>query len=82
MMNSHDFAGVIAGHPFNVGLLLTNTSFSPDAEWFAREHAKLVRLRDFTDMRRWLLDDFDNEADWREIPTQIELCPGIVIPIR
>ncbi|MFZ2444803.1 MAG: restriction endonuclease [Syntrophobacteraceae bacterium] len=49
-----DFAGAIAGHSFNAGILVTNTSFSPDAEWFARERAKLVRLRDFSDIRRWL----------------------------
>jgi len=77
-----DFAGVIAGHPFNVGLLITNTSFSPDAEWFAREHAKLIRLRDFSDIRRWLWNNFDDEAEWREIPNEIELCPGVVLKIR
>jgi len=47
-----EFAGTIAGQPINAGLLVTNTSFSPDAEWFAREHAKLVRLRGLTDIRR------------------------------
>lgn len=77
-----EFGGVIAGHPLNVGLLVTNTSFSPDAEWFAREHAKLLRLRDFNDIRRWLLNHYDNEAEWREIPTSIEVCPGVVIKLR
>jgi hypothetical protein len=74
-----EFAGTVAGHPFNVGLLVTNTSFSPDAEWFAREHAKLLRLRSFNDIRRWLLNNFSDEAEWREIPKSIELCPGVVI---
>ena len=37
-----DFAGALGGHPFNAALLVTNTSFSFDAEWFAREHAKLI----------------------------------------
>jgi hypothetical protein len=77
-----DFAGTIAGFPFNAGLLITNTLFTPDAEWFAREHAKLIRLRDFRDIRRWLFNNFDDEAEWREIPNSIELCPGIVIRIR
>ncbi len=77
-----EFSGTLAGQPFNAGLLVTNTSFSPDAEWFAREHAKLMKLRDFNDIRRWLLDNFTDEAEWREIPSSIELCPGVVIKIR
>lgn len=77
-----EFAGTIAGHAFNAGLLVTNTSFSPDAAWYARERAKLLRLRDVNDIRRWLLNNFSDEAEWREIPTSIELCPGIIIKIR
>ena len=77
-----DFAGAIAPHSFNAGLIVTNTSSSADAEWFAREHAKLIRLRDFADVRRWLTNNFTAEAEWREIPRSIELCPGTVIRIR
>lgn len=77
-----DFAGTVAGHSFNAGLLVTNTSFSPDAEWFAREKAKLLRLRSLTDIRRWLLNNFSDEAEWREIPSSIELCPGVTIKLR
>jgi len=77
-----EFAGTIAGHPFDVGLLVTNTSFSPDAEWYAREHARPLRLRDLRDIRRWLLNNFSDEAEWREIPPSLELCPGVIIRIR
>jgi hypothetical protein len=77
-----DFAGAIGTGTFNAGLLVTNSSFSPDAEWFARERARLVRLRDFEDIRRWLANNFGAEAEWREIPPTIELCPGTVIKIR
>jgi len=77
-----DFAGVIAGHPFSAGILVTNTSFSPDAQWFAREHAGLIRLRDYHDVRRWMLNQFDDEAEWREIPSSITLCPGVVVKLR
>ena len=52
------------------------------AQWFARERAKLVRLRDYNDISRWLLDDFSNAAEWREIPKEIELCPGVSVRIR
>jgi hypothetical protein len=77
-----DFSGAILGRPFSAGLLVTNTTFTPDAEWFAREHAKLVRLRGFDDIRRWIFGRFTDEAEWREIPSSIELCPGVVIRIR
>jgi hypothetical protein len=77
-----DFAGAIAGHPFSSGLLVTNTGFTPDAEWFAREKARLVRLRGFNDIIRWLRNDISSEEEWREIPEEIELCPGVVIKIR
>jgi hypothetical protein len=77
-----DLAGTIAGHPFNVGVLVTNTTFTPDAEWFAREKAQLLRLRGFTDVKRWLNGNFGDSEEWRELPETIEVCPGLLIPIR
>jgi hypothetical protein len=77
-----DFAGAILGHPFNAGLLITNTTFSPDAKWYARERANLIRLRELQDIRRWVYGNFTDDAEWREIPSSIELCPGVVIRIR
>jgi len=77
-----DFAGAISGHPFSAGVLITNTSFTPDVEWFARERAKLIRLRGFSDVRRWVMGSFIDEAEWREIPTEIELCPGVTVRLR
>lgn len=77
-----DFAGVLAGHPFNAGILVTNTSFSADAQWFAHEHAQLMRLRGFRDIRRWMFGIFDDDAEWREIPTSIELCPGVILDLK
>ncbi len=77
-----EFYGTIGAHSINAGLIVTNTSFTSDAEWFAREHAKLIRLRDFSDIRRWLLNKFDDSAEWRELPGSIELCPGVIVKIR
>lgn len=76
-----DFAGAIAGHPFGVGVLVTNTTFSPDAHWFANKRTSIVRLRDFSDIRRWVADNFADDLEWRELPTSIELCPGVVVPV-
>lgn len=77
-----DLAGTIAGQPFNAALLVTNTSFSADAEWFARERAKLVRLRGYFDIKRWIENNFSDRAEWREIPSTIELCPGVSVRIK
>lgn len=77
-----DFSGAIAGTAFAAGLIVTNTDFSADALWFARERAKLIRLRGFVDIQRWLLNNFDDEMEWREIPKTIELSPGIVVNLR
>jgi hypothetical protein len=62
-------------------VLVTNTGFTADAEWFAREKARLVRLRGLTDFRRWLGNQFNDEEEWREIPKVIELCPGVTIQL-
>jgi hypothetical protein len=77
-----EFAGSLLGRPFSAGIIVTNTSFSPGAEWFARQHGGLIRLRGFEDIRRWLANNFSAEEEWRELPTCIELAPGVVVKIR
>ena len=76
-----ELLGAVQLHGFNAGLLVTNTSFTPDAEWVAARRALLMRLRDFDDLARWLRDEYPREAEWREIPAEIEMCPGVVIKI-
>jgi len=76
-----EFAAVVSGHPISIGLLVTNSSFTADAHWFARNKAPLVRLRDFTDIRRWLVGNFSDADEWRDLPESIEVCPGVVVPI-
>jgi hypothetical protein len=76
-----EFSAVLGAHPFDVGVLITNTTFTPDARWFAKHHAPLLRLRTGQDLRRWVSSQFTDEEEWREIPTSIELCPGVVIQI-
>jgi restriction endonuclease Mrr len=75
------FAGAIKPHPFQVGVLVTNTCFTPSAEWYARQARGLLRLRGFRDIRRWLMGSIDSEEEWREIPRSIELCPGTTVTI-
>jgi len=77
-----EFVGAYAGtdSPFRVGLIATNTAFTWDAENYAKSREHLLRLRDIQDLVRWLRGDFVNEAEWREIPVEIELA-GYRIPI-
>lgn len=76
-----EFSAVLGGNPFAVGVLVTNTTFTPNAEWFARHKAPLLKLLNGMDLRRWVTSQFTDEEEWREIPTSIELCPGVVVPI-
>ena len=76
-----ELLGTVQQHGFNAGLLVTNTSFTPDAAWIAERRAILMRLRDFDDLARWLRDEYPREAEWREIPAEIEMCPGVVIKL-
>jgi hypothetical protein len=77
-----ELLGAIQNYPFSLGLLVTNTTFTPDATWFASKRSGLLRLRDTTDLKRWLNNDFGAEDEWREVPTEIEICPGtrILLP--
>jgi hypothetical protein len=74
-----ELLGVVRNQPVNVGVLVTNTTFTPDAKWVAEQQSFLVRLRDIQDIRRWLENNFLDEYEWREIPEQIAVCPGVVI---
>jgi hypothetical protein len=44
-----ELLGSVQTHGFNAGLLVTNTSFTPDALWLAQQRAFLLRLGDIDD---------------------------------
>jgi transcriptional regulator with XRE-family HTH domain len=71
------------GSAFALGLVVTNTSFSKDAIWTASQggNRAFLRLRDFSDLTRWIQNEFDSEMDWREIPDRISLAPGVEVEI-
>ena len=66
-----------------MGLLVTNTEFTRDARWLAERdsNAAFLRLRDFEDLKRWIQNDFTSQRDWREIPSRVQLAPGVVIHV-
>lgn len=68
---------------FRLGLLVTNTAFTKTAQWVAaiESNRPFLRLRDFSDLKRWLEDNFSSEDNWREIPEEISLTPNLSISI-
>lgn len=71
-----ELEGVASRAPFNIGVLVTNTSFTADAKWIAGERPHLIRLRDVRDVVRWLYEDFLSD-DWSQFPKELELRPGL-----
>jgi hypothetical protein len=76
-----DFRGALATHPAQFGVVITNTTFTVDARWFADNHRGLIRLRDGEDLRKWIDDEFVTNEFWRLVPRKIQLCPGVQIEI-
>lgn len=76
-----DLAGAASRQHLAAALLVTNTGFTPDANWFAASQRSLIRLRDHSAVQRWLQGQFKDSSEWREIPETIEVCPGIVVPV-
>lgn len=66
---------------FRMGLIVTNSRFTQDAKWIAAKNSHFIRLRDFFDIARWLDDNFSDSQDWSELPSSIELAPGIITKI-
>ena len=76
-----DFHGVLnsGGSAFHLGVLVTSTTFTADAKWFAEKNENLIRLRGLADLTRWMRDDFGTDFDWREIPSSIEVTRATLI---
>jgi hypothetical protein len=74
-----ELLGSVYSGPFKMGVLVTNTTFTPDAVWVARNQPTLLHLRDISSIKRWLLDNFLDDYDWQQMPNQIEVCPGVVV---
>lgn len=76
-----EMAGIRSSHPLQIGMVVTNTSFTADARWFADHQPAIIRLRDMIDLKRWIASNFTDEAEWREMPVMIELAPGVTIDL-
>jgi hypothetical protein len=76
-----EMAGIMNSQPLQVGMVVTNTSFTADAKWFVNHHRAIIRLRDMHDLKRWIAENFTDDAEWREMPDMLELAPGVTIDL-
>lgn len=76
-----ELQGIISCKPFQSGLLVTNTSFTPDAKWFAANKSYLIRLRDMNDLKKWIWNNYSDPLNMRDIPSKIELAPNLIVDI-
>ena len=67
--------GAMHGYHFNLGLLITNTSFTSDAEHQARKESSIIQLRDGAALKKWVADDFGAEK-LNVVTRTIEFCKG------
>jgi hypothetical protein len=74
-----EMAGIMSSRLLQIGMIVTNTSFTADARWFAEHQPAIIRLRDMSDLKRWIASNFTDEAEWREMPVVLELSPGVTI---
>jgi hypothetical protein len=75
------FLGTMSEAPaIRFGFVVTNTAFTWNAEKVAEHQPHLLRLRSLEDLLRWFRDDFENEAEWREMPDFVEFG-GFRVPI-
>ena len=74
------FAGAMEGHHFNVGLIITNTSFTDDAKHRAETGTTPILLRDGEVLRDWIADDFSIEK-LEFVSRNAEFCKGIEIRV-
>lgn len=58
---------------FVFGILVTNVWFTPHAEYFAEREKKIIRLRNFGHLKRWIMNDFTGDPELREVPNRIPL---------
>ena len=76
-----ELAGIMSSRLLQIGMVVTNTSFTADARWFAEHQPAIIRLRDMSDLKRWIASNFTDEAEWREMPVVLELSPGVTIDL-
>jgi len=76
-----DLRGTISNIPVDIGVVVTNTTFTANARWVANQYPRIIRLRDISDLARWLLKDYLQDKDLKAFPEKIKIAPGVSISI-
>jgi hypothetical protein len=78
-----DFLGTMKLHEgvFAMGLMVTNTTFTANAKWFAANSHSIIRLKDFHDLCKWMSGNFIPLDQWCDFPKRIEISKGIFVDI-
>ena len=76
-----ELTGAVDKPKISAGVIVTNTRFTPDAQWEARNARKIISLYDFEDLRRWLRDEVARDDVYDDLPPYIELADGLRVPI-
>lgn len=75
-----EFAGAIRSLPVNVGVLITNSTFSSQARWYAQQfnekHSQKLWLRDIEDLKCWRHGDFQARHYSDDLGFALELYRG------
>jgi hypothetical protein len=58
---------------FNLGMVVTNTSFTTEAQWFVQPMQLFLRLRNGQDVQRWIEGRFDSAEEWRDFAMNVKL---------
>jgi hypothetical protein len=76
-----DLVAGMRSYHFNVGLVISNTSFTRDAKFESEKSGSPpIQLRDGQALRKWIADDFEIEEIDSAVRT-IEVCKGFGIDI-
>lgn len=76
-----EFRDVIAHQRIDIGVVVTNTRFTPTAQWVANQMPHIIRLRDLEALSRWLRNEFNDDDVWKDIPSELQLAPDLTISI-
>jgi len=75
-----DLQTVLANLPFHAGMIVTNTEFTPDAEWWASKAPGKIQLHDISSLRNWITSRYD-ATRLQNIPAKIQLTPRLSVDV-
>lgn len=75
-----DMHAVLGALPFHAGMIVTNTSFTPDAYWWASRVPGKIQLHDIESIRNWVEERYYSDR-LRNMPRTIRLTPSVTVDV-